>query len=258
MTIHESVNDDGVLELVMDNPKVNALPIADTQRLAEVLDGVRQRPEVRAVILTATGKGFCAGVDIKEMQELPGHEGILGVNQACYEAFRAVYECAVPVIAAVNGHCLGTGIGIAGNADLVLAAEGAVFGLPEVDNGALGAFTHLRRLVPQQRARHMLYTCETAAAAELASYGTVLDVVPEDELLSRARDVASVIAAKTPRTIRAAKRSANGVDDRDVRTSYRYEQGFTFELNLAGEGDRARDAFLEGKRPPPEGPQSGA
>lgn len=248
MAVHESISDAGVVELTMDNPPVNALNIGDTYRIAELMDSYKHNEAARVVVLTAVGRGFCAGVDIKEMQELDANDGIIGANDSCYEAFRAVYECAVPVIAAVNDFCLGTGIGLVGNADVVVAAEHATFGLPEVDNGALGALTHLRRLVPQQRARHMLYTCETASASELASYGTVLDVVPSDQLMDRAREVAAVIASKTPRTIRAAKRSANGIDDNDVRHSYRYEQGFTFELNLAGEGDRARDAFLAGER----------
>jgi enoyl-CoA hydratase len=246
--IHETLTADGIVELTMDNPPVNALTIADTLRLAELFDGYRHRPEVRVVVLTATGKGFCAGVDIKEMQALPGHEGILGVNEACYQAFRAVHECAVPVIVAVNDFCLGTGIGLAGNADLVVAAEGARFGLPEVDNGALGAMTHLLRLVPAQRARHMLYTCELAPAEELARYGSVLRVVPLAELLDTARAIASAIATKQPRTIRAARRSVVGIEAVDVNRSYRYEQGFTFELNLAGEGERAREEFLRGER----------
>ena len=248
MALHETISADGVAEIVMDNPPVNALNIADTYGLADLLDGYKRRADVRVVVLTATGRGFCAGVDIKEMQALPEHEGILGVNDACFEAFRAVYECAVPVIVAVNDYCLGTGVGLAGNADSVLAAEQATFGLPEVDNGALGALTHLERLVPRQRARYMMYTCEPASAQELARYGTVLEVVAADQLLGRAHEIAAVIAAKEPRTIRAAKRSANGIDPVDVRASYRYEQGYTFELNLAGEGDRARDAFLQGER----------
>lgn len=246
--IHESITESGIVELVMDHPPVNALTIADTYRLAELLDGYRHNADVRVVLLTATGKGFCAGVDIKEMQALDGNDGILGVNDACYEAFRAVHACAVPVVVAVNDFCLGTGIGLAGNADIVLAAAGVRFGLPEVDNGALGAMTHLMRLVPAQRARHMLYTCDTATAEELLGYGTVLRVVPPDALMATAREVASVIAAKTPRTIRAAKRSVIGIDPVDVNRSYRFEQGFTFELNLAGEGDRARDEFLRGER----------
>lgn len=247
MTIRESVNDDGVLELVMDNPKVNALPIADTRRLAEILDGVKDRPEIRAVILTATGKGFCAGVDIKEMQTLPGNEGIIGVNAACYEAFRAVYECAVPVVAAVNDFCLGTGIGLAGSADIVVAAEGVKFGLPEVDNGALGAATHLGRLVPEKHLRWMLYSCEPVEAERLAEWGTVLRVVPLGELMDAAREVARVIASKHPTVMRAAKKSLIGIDDDPMR-SYRFEQGFTFELNLHGLGDDARDAFVKGER----------
>ena len=249
MTIHETVNDDGVLELVMDNPKVNALPIADTRRIAEVLEGIRHRPEVAAVIITATGRGFCAGVDIKEMQALPDHEGILGVNQACYDAFRAVYECAVPVVCAVNDFCLGTGIGLAGSADIVVAAEGASFGLPEIDNGALGAATHLGRLVPEKHLRWMLYSCEPVAAEQLAAWGSVLRVVPLAELMDTAREIARVIASKHPTVMRAAKRSLNGIDD-DPSRSYRFEQGFTFELNLHGLGDEAREAFNRGERDP--------
>ncbi len=248
MAIHESLGDDGVLELTMENPPVNALGIADTYRIAEIMDGIRHRREVRVVILTAAGRGFCAGVDIKEMQRLPHNEGTVEANRSCFEAFRAVYQCAVPVVAAVQDFCLGTGIGLVGNADVILAAEGVKFGLPEVDNGALGAATHLSRLVPQHRARWMLYSCEPVTAEELHAYGSVLKVVPKDALLEEARVAARVIAAKHPVTMRAAKESMNGIDPVDVTRSYRYEQGFTFELNLRGVGDEARDAFLRGER----------
>lgn len=247
MTIHSAFGADGVLELTMDNPKVNALPIADTDELAAILDGVAARPEVRAVILTAVGRGFCAGVDIAEMQSMPAHQGILEVNRACFEAFRAIRECVVPVICAVNDFCLGSGIGLAGSADVVLAASGARFGLPEVDNGALGAATHLSRLAPEKQVRWMLYSCETVAAEQLHDWGTVLRVTAPDELMAAARETAAVIAAKPPAVIRAAKRSLNGIDGDPLR-SYRYEQGFTFELNLAGHGDEAREAFLRGDR----------
>lgn len=248
MTIQEHITDEGVAEVTIDNPPVNALGIGDTYRLAEIFDGYKHRPEVRVAILTAKGRGFCAGVDIKEMQQLSEHEGIIGANESCFEAFRAVYECAVPVIAAVNDFCLGTGVGLVGNADVIVAAEGVMFGLPEVDNGALGAATHLSRLVPQHRARHMLYTAEPAPAEELASYGSVLAVVPLDELLPKAREIAATIASKSPQVMRMAKRSMNGIDPIDVNRSYRYEQGYTYQLNLAGEGDKARDAFVEGER----------
>ena len=247
MTIHETVGGNGVAELVMDNPKVNALNITDAYQLADIFDSYKRIDDIRAVILTATGKGFCAGVDIKEMQQLPDNKGILGANDSCWELFRAIYNCAVPVIAAVNDFCLGTGIGIVGNADVVIAADTAVFGLPEVDNGALGAATHLMRLVPQHRARQMMYTCEYASAAELQAHGSVYKVVPLEELMPTAREVAAVIASKSPVVIRKAKRAFNSIDNDPTKT-YRTEQGFTFELNLIGEGDKARDAFLRGDR----------
>ncbi|MFN8103071.1 MAG: enoyl-CoA hydratase family protein [Acidimicrobiia bacterium] len=239
---------DRIGEIVMDNPPVNALTVAGWFELADTVTAVGRDPEVSAVVLRAEGRGFNAGVDIKEIEAFEGYDHLIGANRGCFAAFKAVYECEVPVIAAVHGFCLGGGIGLAGNADILIASEDATFGLPEVDRGALGAATHLARLVPQQRMRQMVYTCETTSAAELHGYGTVLAVVPRDELVDVARAEAAKIAAKNPTTIRAAKASLNGIDPVDVNRSYRYEQGFTFELNLAGVGDEARQAFVEKDR----------
>jgi enoyl-CoA hydratase len=236
----------GIAEVVIDFPPVNALPARAWLDLADVIAGAGGDPEVRAVVLAAQGRGFCAGVDIKEMQRAEGHAALIAANRGCFAAFAAVYECAVPVVAAVQGFCLGGGVGLAGSADIVIAAEDATFGLPEVDRGALGAATHLARLVPQQLMRAMVYTCEPVPALMLKSYGTVLDVVPAGELRAAARAVAAKIAAKDPEIIRLAKQSLNGIEPVDMRRSYRYEQGFTFELNLTGVSDRARQAFVDG------------
>jgi enoyl-CoA hydratase len=245
MTISHRVTE-GIADVVMEHPPVNALDVAGWHQLADTLRGLGRDPAVRVVILSARGRGFNAGVDIKEMQRTPGFDALLGANRGCYAAFAAVYECEVPVIAAVHGYCLGGGVGLAGNADVIVAAEGAYFALPEVDRGALGAATHLARLVPQHRMRAMVYTGARVTAEELARYGSVLRVVPEGSLAAAAREVAAEIAAKDPVVIRAAKQSLNGIDLMDVKRSYRFEQGFTFELNLAGAGDRARDAFVAG------------
>lgn len=237
---------DHVAELVLDFPPVNALPVRGWFDLADAVAAAGADPDVRAVVLAADGRGFCAGVDIKEMQRTAGHDALLGANRGCYAAFSAVYECAVPVIAAVHGFCLGGGVGLAGNADIVVAADDATFGLPEVDRGALGAATHLSRLVPQHLMRAMVYTCRTVPAAQLLQFGSVLDVVPAEKLRATVLAVAGEIAAKNPVVIRRAKESLNGIDPVDVRRSYRYEQGFTFELNLTGVADRARQAFMDG------------
>src|ERR1700677_146589 len=240
--IGQSVDAGGIAEVVVDHPPVNALPVAGWFALGEALRSLGADPAVRVVVLRAEGRGFNAGVDIKEIQE-HGAPALIGANRGCFAAFAVVYECAVPVIAAVHGFCLGGGIGLAGNADIIVASEDATFGLPEVDRGALGAATHLSRLVPQHKARAMMYTSATASAAELPAFGSVLRVVPRHKLRETAMDVAAGIAAKDPAVIRMAKEAFNGIDPVDVKRSYRYEQGFTMELNLSGVSDKLRDSF---------------
>src|SRR3954453_11102490 len=238
--------DEGVAEVVLDYPPVNALPVAGWFELAETVRRLGDRPAVNALVLRAEGRGFNAGVDIKEMQATEGFDALVGANRGCYAAFAAVYECAVPVIVAVHGFCLGGGVGLAGNADIVVASDDATFGLPEVDRGALGAATHLARLVPQPLMRAMVYTCRTVSASQLLAFGTVLEVVPRAELRDQARALAREIADKDAQVIRLAKQSLNGIDPVDVKRSYRFEQGFTFELTLGGAGDKARQAFVDG------------
>ena len=235
----------GIAEVVVDVPPVNALTVRGWYDLADAVTQAGRDPEVRVVVLRAEGRGFNAGVDIKEMQATEGFSALLGANKGCYAAFAAVYDCEVPVIAAVNGFCLGGGIGLVGNADVIVAGEDATFGLPEVDRGALGAATHLSRLVPQHLVRAMVYTAKPATAAQLHAFGSVHSVVPRAELRAAALALAAEIAAKSPTIIRAAKASLNGIDPWDVKRSYRFEQGFTFELNLSGVADEARDAFVD-------------
>ncbi len=174
--------------MVIDFPPVNALPVQGWHDLAAAVTAAGADPGTRVVILAAEGRGFCAGVDIKEMQRAAGHEGMLGASQGCFAAFAAVYECAVPVIAAVHGFCLGGGIGLAGNADMIIAADDATFGLPEVDRGALGAATHLARLVPQPlHARAWSTPARPSPREQLLSFGTVLQVVPRGGTRARPR-----------------------------------------------------------------------
>src|SRR5437660_9599677 len=175
-----------IATVTIDNPPVNALPVAGWFELADALRAAGRDTNVRVVILRAEGKGFQAGVDIKELAADPTHESLVGVNRGCFEAFAAVYDCEVPVIAAVQGYCVGGGVALAGNADIVIASDDATFGLPEVDRGALGVATHLARFVPQHKLRAMFFTGSTVTAAELAALGTVEKVVPRAELLETA------------------------------------------------------------------------
>ena len=245
MGIISTIHANGIAEVVMDCPPVNALTVAQWFEVAETVTAMGKNQAVRVVVLRAEGKGFNAGVDIKEMQNSQGFDALIGANKGCYAAFSAVYDCPVPVISAVNGFCVGGGIGLVGNSDIIIASDDAYFGLPEVDRGALGAATHLSRLVPQHKMRAMVYTAATATAHELHHFGSVLSVVPRADLRTEAMKAATSIAAKSPTVMRAAKESLNGIDLWDVKRSYRFEQGFTFELNLSGVSDELREAFID-------------
>ncbi|MFE7327894.1 enoyl-CoA hydratase family protein [Streptomyces sp. NPDC057565] len=243
MGVSTSVPREGVAVVTVDFPPVNALPVQGWYDLATAVRAAGVDPDIRCVVLAAEGRGFNAGVDIKEMQRADGPEALIGANRGCFEAFAAVYECEVPVVAAVHGFCLGGGIGLVGNADVIVAADDASFGLPELDRGALGAATHLARLVPQHLMRSLYYTSRTVSAEELHRHGSVFSVVPREQLAGAALELAGEIAAKNGYLIRLAKAAINGIDPVDVRRSYRFEQGFTFEANLSGIADRVRDTF---------------
>lgn len=241
--VSSELREDGIRVITMAHPPVNALTVQGWFDVADALDEASKDLSTKVVILRAEGKGFNAGVDIKEMQNTTGFDALIGANKGCYAAFKAVYECSVPVIAVVNGFCVGGGVGLVGNADIVIASDDAYFGVPEVKQGALGAATHMARLVPQQMMRALYFTAATIPATELHKFGSVYKIGPRDQIDGIALEVAGSIAEKDTRVIRAAKEALNGIEPIDVNKSYRFEQGFTFELNLAGVSDELRDEF---------------
>ncbi|MFC0602441.1 enoyl-CoA hydratase family protein [Streptomyces palmae] len=243
MGVSTAVPEPGIARVTVDVPPVNALPVRVWYELAEAVTAAGADQRVRCVVLDAAGRGFNAGVDIKELRRDPGHTALLGANRGCAAAFVAVHSCQVPVVAAVHGHCLGGGVGLAGTADAIVASQDAYFGLPELDRGALGAATHLARLVPQQLMRTLYYTSRSVTAEELFRHGSVWAVVPRAELAAAALALAREIAAKDGTLLRLAKEAINGIDPVDVRRGYRYEQGFTFEAQLSGVASRVRGTF---------------
>ncbi|NLP64865.1 enoyl-CoA hydratase family protein [Paraburkholderia sacchari] len=234
---------DGVAELTICNPPVNALNSEGWASLALAIEALGSDVDVNVIIVRAEGKGFCAGVDIKELAA--DSSLIQKVNAGNYATFRAVHRCPVPVIAAVHGFVLGGGIGIAGAADIVVASECATFGVPEVDRGAMGGGAHLQRLFPVQKVRYMYFTGDSINAAEAWRLGAVEKVVPISELRDTALAIARKIAKKSPAMIRIAKESLNGVEDGNLEDKYRWEQGFTLQAYMSPDSDETRKAFVE-------------
>ena len=234
---------DGIAEIVLDHPPVNAFDAAGWERLATMIRDAGENPSVNVILLSAAGRGFCAGVDVKELAR--DSSLITRVNRGCYDTFAAIHDSAVPVICAVHGFCLGGGIGMCGSADIIVASDEATFGLPEIDRGALGAASHLLRMFPMQKVRRMMFTGEPITAAEAYRLGAVEAVVKRDELMPAARELAKKIAGKSGKAVRLAKESLDGIELFDLKRSYRFEQGFTLELYTSRDSQEARDAFVE-------------
>lgn len=239
---HIEINN-GIAELTIDAPPVNALNSAGWFALAQAIDELGQSDEVNVILLRAEGRGFCAGVDIKELAAHP--ERIVDVNAGNYATFKAVHRNPKPVIAAVQGFVLGGGIGITGAADIVIASECASFGVPEIDRGALGGGAHLQRLFPVQKVRYLYFTGEMIGATEAFRYGGIERVVPREQLSEVAREMARTIAAKSPVMLKLAKEALNGVEDGNLEDKYRWEQGFTLQAYMSADSQETRDAFVE-------------
>ena len=246
--IRSTVDESGVAELVVDNPPVNAYDLADIETLLECFRTLGRDDGVRAVVLRGDGRGFCGGGDVKEVQRLPGFEGILGQTRGSLELTAAIAECPVPVIGAVHGYCIGIGVLVAGVCDILVAAPDVPFVLAEADNGATTGVVQAIGLMPEKRLRAALFTCEPVDSAELHRYGSVLQLLPPDDLPDEARRLAAVIASKRAPVIRGLKSAIDGTIGRDIRTHYRQELSYTFELNISGEAREARGDFVEGRR----------
>jgi enoyl-CoA hydratase len=236
---------DRIGEIILDHPPVNALDSAGWNSLPAHIEALGRDEDVRCVLIRAEGRGFCGGVDIKEMQAHP--ERIVELNRGNYRTFKAVRGCPVPVVTAVHGFVIGGGIGICGASDVVIAAEGAYFSLPEVDRGAMGGASHLQRMFSIQKVRAAFFTGGRIPAEEAYRLGAVEKLVPRDQLETEARAFAAVIAAKSRTALVLAKEALNGIEPRDVDHGYRFEQGFTLEMYMHEDSQKSRDAFVETK-----------
>lgn len=242
--------EDHVAVVTMDAPPVNAQSREFVEELISVFDELNETPEVRAIILTGAGKIFSAGADIKS-------RGKIGVQPGdTYRHLRrtrevgfCIMESNKAVIAAVNGPALGAGMGLAVCADIVLASENAVFGLPEIDVGLMGGVRHTMRLLPHSLARRMVLTGYRVPAAELYRRGIIEDCVPREELMAAAMRIASEIASKSPMALKLAKRAINTVETMGLKDGYRFEQNLTVEMTQHEDSKEAMRAFLEKRTP---------
>lgn len=242
--------DQHIALVTMDRPPVNAVNTPFQEEMMLVFDTISDRDDVRVAILTGAGKHFCAGADIKARSGSERQPGETWQHsRKAREAFHAIVECKVPVIAAINGSALGAGLAIAASCDLLIAADNTALGLPEINVGLLGGGRHAMRLFGHSKARRMMFTGQRLSGPELYRLGVVEACVPVDRLMDEAMALAAEIASKSPIAMRLAKHAMNTIEFMSLRDGYRFEQNMTAELSKYEDSREAMRAFVEKRQP---------
>lgn len=247
--------EDTIATVTMNRPeRLNALDGELWMGLEEAARTIKFEPNVRVTILTGAGRAFCAGLDLKAVASpmelstgMTFREVVEGIQH--FRGVFSMYEVLpVPVIAAINGPCIGGGMEIALACDIRLASDNAVFSIPEVTYGIIpdcGGTQRLPRVVGPGRARELIFTGRRIDAAEALRIGLVDHIYPLDQLMNEARKLAEQIAALSPAAVRAAKRALN------VAMSYSLDIGLNYETATASDfyGGEAKsfskEAFTE-------------
>lgn len=243
------VGADGVATITMNRPPANAVHRDMYIELATLFrDPDQMGKSVRAIILRGAGPHFCAGNDLQEFASMTPDNGTERMWRV-RDAFFAIQDCPVPVLGAVHGAALGTGLAIAASCDFVIAADDARFGLPELTVGVMGGARHLARMAPQPLVRRMFFTGEHLRATALAAAGGAIETCPGAELAERALSYARRIASLSPTAVRLSKQILNRIETMDLRAGYEFEQGFTVKMSGHPDSKEALRAFSEHRDP---------
>lgn len=246
---------DGVVEVRFARPPVNAVDQEMYREIAALFSDIDMVGEdVRAVVLAGNGPHFCGGNDLDEFATMTPENGAERMWRV-REAFFAVMDCCVPVIGAVEGVAIGTGLALAASCDFVVASQNARFGLPELTVGVMGGARHLARLAPQPLVRRMFLTGQMMAAPDFAAAGGSVIVAKPDELLADAHAFARRIAGLSPTAVRVGKGVLNRIEWMNLREGYEFEQRATVRMSGFADSKEALAAFRQ-KRSPSYAPLS--
>ncbi len=245
---------DGVAVLTLDRAPVNAVNRLMQRELATAFEHVSQRRDVNSAVLAASGKVFCAGIDLNEVEAGqtgetdPAERPIRAVLDAGWEwrqAQAAIRHCSVPTIAAVEGAAIGAGFGMIGVCDLVVASRSAKFGLTEINVGLLGGASKAIKMVGAARARRMMFTGVLESAEEFYRLGGVDELVEPGQALERAMELGRVLAEKSPLALRLAKESILRIEGDELEERYRTEQDYTTRMLNYKDAHEALAAYME-------------
>jgi len=236
--------------VLMNRPQqLNAL---SGELMGAVVDSLRELdadPEVRAIVLGGGERAFAAGADVAELAA--------GTPVSLYESRRidawdSIRDLRTPVVAAVSGYCLGGGCELAMLCDLIVASDTARFGQPEINLGVMpgaGGTQRLTRAIGRARAMDLILTGRTITAGEAAAMGLVSRVVPAEQTLDAALELAATIAGKAPIAVLAAKEAVRLADELPLSAGLRHERRAFFALFASDDQREGMSAFVEKRRP---------
>jgi enoyl-CoA hydratase len=241
---------DRVATVTIDRAPVNALAYRTFEEIACAMEDLSSGRGASAIVLRAAdgARAFCGGVDLQDSPKRFRPDGRRGDGEPQGDArdqvdpgriarrcFNSIFECGLPVIAAVHGKVIGAGVAIVASCDLVVASSETSFALTEINVGVLGGVRHAQRLCGNHLAKRMFLTGEFVAADEIYRRGGIEYVVEPQDLYPTATALAAKIAAKSPIAVRLAKESANRVESMSLLDGYRTEQDYTQRVRRSAE-----------------------
>lgn len=235
---------DHIATVTFHHDPVNAMNAAAYLELAQIFQEVGAQRDVRCVIFRSIGKGFVGGNDIKEIAA-HNRENHAAYQEVVGKGVCAIQDCAVPVIAAVQGYAIGVGLILAIVCDLVVASEKAWFNLPEISLGITAGTSFVMTALPEKLVKYLCLTGDRLSAKEMQAYGAVNFVVPPEELMQKASELAKKVAAQPPQTVRDYKLWSKQCYNHQSAEKFQIETVYTGRLLETAEKEECIKAFFE-------------
>ncbi len=235
--------------VTISKPPVNSLNLQVYKELKDTILSINKRDDIWVGILRAEGKHFSVGNDVADFTNFTTAERLIEYAGAASECVRSLYECRLPFIGAVHGMTVGVAFALVSCCDIIIASENSKFSVPEIKVGIVGAACFLSRILPQHLHRYMAYSGDIITAEQMKNFGAVLKVVPENQLLESAIDIAKRITANTPLAIRELKAAMNRNENAQLMEKYALEIRYGSRLMITEDYKEAVDAFLNKRKP---------
>ena len=241
---------DWVCTITLDSPPANATDRSAYIELRNVIFDIEERDDIKVVILTGAGKIFMGGSDLGEIANFQDRKSCIEYMDTIRNAYLAVKYCKYPVICAVNGAAIGAGFAFAACCDLVVAAEGAKFGLPEARLGIVAADGFASMMVPEKVLRYLVFTGTPMSAEEIKGYGGIHTVVPADKLMDEAMSLArEIMSGKARRSLILWKQCLNKNYDHQLEKKFDNNRLATAEFYPYRDFKESASSFIEKREP---------